>query len=219
VFLRTFKIAIICVGLTLVLGYPVSLALARCRPHWRLLLLACVFIPLWTSVLSRSYAWIILLQRRGIINEFLISSGIIDQPLRLLYTESAIIVAMVHILLPFMIFPVYSTIQSIPPDLTQAARNLGASPWRAFFNVTLPLSLPGVFAGSLMVFILAMGFYVAPAIVGGSTTLVLSTLIGQQMTIQLNWPLAGALCSVLLIVTLTLVTVFRRFLVLSQRSV
>ena len=129
------------------------------------------------------------------------------------------IVAMVHILLPYMILPIYSTIQGISPDLTRAARNLGAGPWGAFVNVTLPLSLPGVFAGSLMVFILAMGFYVAPAIIGGSTTLVISTLIGQQMTIQLNWPLAGALCTVPLVITLALATAFRRFLVLSQRGV
>jgi mannopine transport system permease protein len=219
VFWRTFKIAVTCAGLALVLGYPVSLALARATPRWRLLLLGCVFVPLWTSVLSRSYAWVILLQRRGVVNDLLINSGIIEQPLRLLYTEGAMTVAMVHILLPFMILPIYNALVSIPPELVRAARNLGASPWRAFLNVTFPLSLPGVFAGSLMVFILAMGFYVAPAIVGGSTTLVLSTLIGQQMTIQLNWPLAGALCSVLLIVTLTLATVFRRFLVLNQRGI
>jgi mannopine transport system permease protein len=153
------------------------------------------------------------------VNDLLISGGLIDQPLRLLYTESAMIVAMVHILLPFMILPVYGALQAIPPDLIRAARNLGAGPLRAFTSVLLPLSLPGVFAGSLMVFILAIGFYVAPAIIGGSSTLVLSTLIGQQMTIQLNWPLAGALSTVLLVVTLLLATIFRRFLVLSQRSV
>lgn len=219
VFWRTFKIAVTCAGLALILGYPVALALARTRPRWRLLLFACVFAPLWTSVLARSYAWIILLQRRGVVNGLLIDGGIIDQPLRLLYTEGAMIVAMVHILLPFMILPIYASLTSISPELARAARNLGATPWRAFLNVTLPLSMPGVYAGALMVFILAMGFYVAPAIVGGSSTLVLSTLIGQQMTIQLNWPLAGALCSVLLAVTLTLATIFRRFLVLGQRSV
>jgi mannopine transport system permease protein len=219
VFLRTFRIALTCVALTLALGYPVSLALTRVPPLWRLILFGCVFVPLWTSVLARSYAWVILLQRRGIVNDLLTSSGLIEQPLRILYTETAIVIAMVHILLPFMILPIYNTLIAIPPDLVRAARNLGASPWRAFLNVTLPLSLPGIFAGALMVFILAMGFYVAPAIVGGSTTLVLSTLIGQQMTVQLNWPFAGALCAVLLVITLTLATVFRRFLVLGQRGV
>jgi len=219
VFLRTFRIAAACVGLTLLFGYPVSLALARARPVWRLVLFGCVFLPLWTSVLARSYAWIILLQRRGLVNELLVSSGLTEQPLRLLYTEGAIIIAMVHILLPFMILPIYNSLVAIPPELTLAARNLGATAWRAFFNVTLPLSLPGILAGSLMVFILGIGFYVVPAIVGGSTTLVLATLIGQQMTVQLNWPFAGALCSVLLIVTLTLATAFRRFLVLGQRMV
>ncbi len=219
VFWRTFHIAVTCVVLVLVLGYPVSLALARISPRWRLVLFGCVFVPLWTSVLARSYAWIILSQRRGIVNDLLVSGGLTDQPLHLLYTEGAIITAMVHILLPFMILPIYNSLVGIPPELTRAARNLGASPWRAFLNVTLPLSLPGVFAGSLMVFILAMGFYVAPAIVGGASTLVLATLIGQQMTVQLNWPLAGALCAVLLMVTLTLATLFRRVLVLSQRGI
>ncbi len=218
VFWRTFKIALTCAAVALVLGYPIALALARVRRRWRLVLLGCVFAPLWTSVLARSYAWIILLQRRGVVNELLLGSGIIDQPLRLLYTEGAMIVAMVHILLPFMILPIYASLVSISPELTRAARNLGATPWRAFLNVTFPLSLPGVFAGVLLVFILAMGFYVAPAIVGGSSTLVLATLIGQQMTVQLNWPLAGALCSVLLAITLTLAAIFRRFLVLGQRG-
>jgi mannopine transport system permease protein len=219
VFWRTLRIAVTCVVLALVFGYPVSLALARASPRWRLLLLGCVFVPLWTSVLARSYAWVILLQRHGVVNDLLINSGFIDQPLRLLYNEGAMLVAMVHILLPFMILPIYNSLIGIPPELGRAARNLGAGPWKAFVNVTLPLSLPGVFAGSLMVFILAMGFYVAPAIVGGASTLVLSTLIGQQMTVQLNWALAGALCTVLLVFMLTLATVFRRFLVLGQRGV
>jgi mannopine transport system permease protein len=218
VFLRTARIAAACVVLTLLLGYPVSMALARANARWRLLLFGCVFVPLWTSVLARSYAWVILLQRRGVVNDLLVSSGLTEQPVRLLYTEGAIIAAMVHILLPFMILPIYNTLVGIPAELNRAARNLGAGPWQAFLAVTLPLSLPGIFAGSLMVFILAMGFYVAPAIVGGSTTLVLSTLIGQQMTIQLNWPFAGALCAVLLGVTLMLAVAFRRFLVLSQRG-
>jgi mannopine transport system permease protein len=218
VFFRTFRIAVTCVVLTLLLAYPVSLALSRAPPRLRLVLFGCVFVPLWTSVLARSYAWVILLQRRGVVNNMLIDNGLIDHPLRLLYNEGAIVIAMVHILLPFMILPIYNALVGIPPDLVRAARNLGANPWRAFLHVMLPLSLPGIFAGSLMVFILAMGFYVAPAIVGGSTALVLSTLIGQQMTIQLNWPYAGALCAVLLVLTLTLATVFRRFLVLSQRG-
>ena len=154
---------------------------------------ACVLMPLWTSVLVRSYAWIVLLQRNGIVNNALLDLGVDHQPLRMLYTEGAVIIAMTHVLLPFMILPIYSALRSIPPDLDAAALNLGAGTGAAFFAVTLPLSLPGVFAGSLMIFMLALGFYVTPALVGGPRTLMIATLIGQQATELLNWPFAGAL--------------------------
>ncbi len=219
IFWRTVEIAVLCTVLAAVLGYPVAWLMTRLGLYGRILVTACVMIPLWTSVLARSYAWVTLLQRRGIINNLLIDSGLISEPVRLLFTQGAVVVAMTHVLLPFMILPIYSSLRSIPEELTHAARNLGAGPWRAFAYVTLPLSLPGVFAGSLMVFILALGFYVTPAIVGGPSTLMISTLIGQQMTILLNWPLAGALSCVLLVATLALVVIFRRFVVLGQRGV
>jgi mannopine transport system permease protein len=218
VFWRTFEIAALCTVLAAVLGYPVAWLMTRLGSYGRMFATACVMIPLWTSVLARSYAWVTLLQRRGIINNLLIDSGIISEPIQLLFTQGAVIIAMTHVLLPFMILPIYSSLRSIPDELTRAARNLGAGRWRAFAYVTLPLSLPGVFAGSLMVFILALGFYVTPAIVGGPSTLMLSTLIGQQMTILLNWPLAGALSCVLLVATLALVVLFRRFMVLGYRG-
>jgi mannopine transport system permease protein len=177
-----------------------------------MLVAACVLIPLWTSVLVRSYAWIVLLQRTGIVNNTLLSLGLIDQPLRLIYTEGAVIVAMTHVLLPYMILPIFSALRSIPPELDRAARNLGAGPWTSFITVTLPLSLPGVYAGAIMVFILSLGFYVTPALVGGPQNLTIATLIGQQTTDLLNWPFAGALAGLLLAVTLGLVAIFRRVL-------
>lgn len=212
VFLGTFKIALYCMVLALIIGYPLAFALSRMKGWQQLLLLSCVLIPLWTSVLARSYAWVVLLQRRGVVNDMLVGSGIVSQPLRLLYTEAAVIMAMTHVLLPFMILPIYSSLRSIPRDYERAALSLGAGMWRALFHVTLPLTLPGVFAGCVMVFIMALGFYVTPAIIGGSSTLVLATLIGQQMTVQLNWQMAGALSTVLLGVTLVLAVLFRRFL-------
>jgi mannopine transport system permease protein len=130
----------------------------------------------------------------------------------MIYTEGAVMVAMTHVLLPFMILPIFSSLKSIPPDLARAARNLGAGPAQTFFRVTLPLSLPGVYAGSLMTFILALGFYITPALLGGPSTLLMATVIGQQTTELLNWPFAGALSGVLLGVTLLLVIVFRRTL-------
>jgi mannopine transport system permease protein len=218
IFWRTFEIAALCTIFAAILGYPVAWLMTRLAPVWRLAVTACVMIPLWTSVLARSYAWVVLLQRRGVINNLLVESGIVNEPIRLLFTEGAVVIAMTHVLLPFMILPIYSALRSIPAELTKAARSLGAGSFRAFLHVTLPLSLPGVFAGSLMVFILALGFYVTPAIVGGPGTLMISTLIGQQMTVLLNWPLAGALSCVLLVSTLALVVVFRRFVVVGYRG-
>jgi mannopine transport system permease protein len=216
ILLQTIEIAFIVTLATLVLGYPVALAMVRLNGAWRACIAVCVLIPLWTSVLVRSYAWIVLLQRNGIINNFLVSTGIVSQPLHLIYTEGAVTVAMTHVLLPFMIFPIYAALRTIPDELTRAARNLGAGPFTAFAKVTLPLSLPGVFAGVLMTFILALGFYVTPALVGGPRTMMMATLIGQQATEILDWPFAGALSTVLLTATLILVAGFRKVLSVSK---
>ncbi|CCE10565.1 AttA2-like ABC transporter, permease protein [Bradyrhizobium sp. STM 3843] len=212
ILLRTVQTAAIVTVLAFLLGYPVALVMSRQQGRGAMLIAACVLIPLWTSVLVRSYAWIVLLQRTGIINSALLNWGLIDQPLRLIYTEGAVIVAMTHVLLPYMILPIFSSLRSIPPELDRAARNLGAGPWTSFRMVTLPLSLPGVYAGAIMVFILSLGFYVTPALVGGPQNLTIATLIGQQTTELLNWPFAGALAGLLLAVTLGLVAVFRRVL-------
>ncbi|CAH1693710.1 ABC-type spermidine/putrescine transport system permease subunit I [Hyphomicrobiales bacterium] len=212
ILLRTVQTAAIVTLLAFLLGYPVALVMTRLSGRAAMLVAACVLIPLWTSVLVRSYAWIVLLQRTGVVNSTLMSWGLIDQPLKLIYTEGAVIVAMTHVLMPYMILPIFSALRSIPPELDRAARNLGAGPWTSFTAVTLPLSLPGVYAGAIMVFILSLGFYVTPALVGGPQNLTIATLIGQQTTELLNWPFAGALAGVLLVVTLGLVGLFRRFL-------
>jgi mannopine transport system permease protein len=174
--------------------HPVALVMSRAGGRKAMLISACVLVPLWTSVLVRSYAWIVILQRTGVINELLTTLGVTDQPLRLIYTDGTVMVAMTHVMLPYMILPIYSALRSIPPEFVRAARNLGAGSWRAFRAVTLPLSLPG------------------PALVGGPRNMLISTLIGQQTTELLDWPFAGALAGVLLVVTLGLVALFRRFL-------
>ena len=212
ILLRTVQTAAIVTILAILLGYPVALVMSRLDGRAAMLVAACVLIPLWTSVLVRSYAWIVLLQRTGVVNNALMSWGLIDQPLRLIYTDGAVIIAMTHVLMPYMILPIFAALRSIPPELDRAARNLGAGPWRSFIAVTLPLSLPGIYAGCIMVFILSLGFYVTPALVGGPQNLTIATLIGQQVTELLNWPFAGALAGVLLAVTLGLVGLFRRFL-------
>ena len=216
VLLRTFEIALYVTVAALVIGYPVAYAMARLKTRWALVVAACVLIPLWTSVLVRSYAWILLLQRRGIVNDLLIEAGIVSEPLRMIYTEGAVILAMTHVMLPFMILPLYSVLRTIPDELPRAASNLGAGPATVFVKVIFPLSLPGVFAGSLMTFIIALGFYVTPALVGGPQTLMMATLIGQQATMLLDWPFAGALATVLLVLTLVLAFAFRRVLAFSK---
>jgi len=202
--------------LCLLLGYPVALAMARLRRKASLLVTACVFVPLWTSVLIRSYAWVVLFQRNGLVNDLLQALGLTDGPLRLLYTQGAVILAMTHVLLPFAILPIQATLRSLPADLTRAASNLGATPIRAFLLITLPLSLPGVFAGTLLCFVLALGFYITPALVGGPNSMMMATLIGQQTLVVLDWPFAAALSTLLLTVSLLLVAVFRRALAQSK---
>ncbi|MEN3287214.1 MAG: mannopine transport system permease protein [Bradyrhizobium sp.] len=213
---RTIQLALVVTVASFLLAYPVAYAMTLVKNRWAAVMTACVMIPLWTSVLVRSYAWIVLLQRNGIINNLLRDGGVISDPLHMLYTEGSVMIAMTHNLLPFMILPIYSALNTIPPELARAARNLGAGPIQAFFRVTLPLSLPGVYAGSLMTFILALGFYITPALVGGPRTLMMATLIGQQATDLLNWPFAAALSGVLLAATLLLVAIFRKTLSLNK---
>lgn len=215
---RTLLLGITVTALTLVLAYPVAFLMARLS-GWRLAVAtACVLVPLWTSVLVRSYAWIIILQRNGLLNSVLMGLGLTDAPLPLLYNELSVTIAMTHVLLPYMVLPIWAALRTIPRDLPLAAQSLGAKASRVFFLVLLPLSLPGVASGVLMVFILSLGFYVTPALVGGPETLMVATLIGQQTTELLNWPFAGALAALLLGITLLLVTVFNRFLGLDKKA-
>ncbi len=197
VFWITLRISLVTTLAALLLGYPVAYCLARLPPARANLLLILVLIPFWTSILVRTYAWMVLLGRDGVINRLLIALGVIDAPLRLLNTTFAVYVAMVHVLLPFMILPLFATLRGIDPQLLRAAASLGARPAAAFRQVLLPLSLPGVFAGCLLVFILALGFFITPALVGGPRDLMIAILIDQQVEI-LHWPFASALATVLL---------------------
>lgn len=216
VLVSTVEVAFIVTVASLVLGFPLAYFMTRLRGGLAIVVAACVFIPLWTSILIRSYAWIVLLQRNGIVNTLLVTAGFTDAPLKLIYTQGAVILAMTHVLMPFMILPIYSALRTLPPDYLRAARNLGAGPLRAFIEVTLPLSLPGIFAGSVMCFVLALGFYITPALVGGPGSMLMATLIGQQTMVLLDWPFAAALSTMLLVMTLVFVLVFRKALSLSK---
>jgi ABC-type spermidine/putrescine transport system permease subunit I len=203
---NTLETALIVTAGSLALGYPVALALVR-APRWAPVILILVLLPFWTSVLVRSYAWMVLLGRHGLINETLLAAGLLDQPLRLLNTPLATQIAMVHILLPYMILPIANALRQIDPALPRAAAGLGATPWQGFRQVVLPLSMPGVAAGLLLVFVLTLGFYITPAMVGGPREITLSMLIVQQVD-QLNWAYAATLSAVLLASALALIAAF-----------
>lgn len=212
----TVGVAVAVTAIGCVLGFPVALVMARAGKLAGIIAAICVFIPLWTSVLVRSYAWIVLLQRNGIVNGVLSAFGLTEQPLKLLYTQGAVTLAMVHVLMPFVVLPIYAALKAIPKDLDRAAPNLGASPWKAFFVVTFPLCLPGIFAGATLCFVLALGFYITPALVGGPDSMLMATLIGQETTVTLDWPFAAALSTVLLGMTIIFVACFRRVLALNK---
>jgi putative spermidine/putrescine transport system permease protein len=167
ILLRTFEIAAIVTVCCLVIGYPVAFLLATTTPMWRAIGFSFVLLPLWTSVLVRTYAWMVLLGRNGIINRMLIDSGLTQQPLPLLNSKMAVILGMVHVMLPFMILPTYSAVTRIDPDLPKAARGLGASTLRLALTIYLPLSLRGIVAGVTLVFVVSLGFYITPALLGG----------------------------------------------------
>jgi ABC-type spermidine/putrescine transport system permease subunit I len=209
VFGTTLRTALIVTLGALALGYPVALALSRLRQGAATLVLIIVLLPFWTSVLVRSYAWMVLLGRKGLVNEALIATGLIDAPLKLLNTPFAVHIAMIHILLPYMILPIASVLRQIDGALLRAAAGLGAPPRRVFLQVVLPLSIPGVAAGVLLVFVLSLGFYITPALVGGPRDLMLSMLIAQQVDL-LNWPYAACLSTALLAATLLLILVSLR---------
>lgn len=211
VFGITLQIALVTTLITLALGYPVAYALSSTAPARANLLMILVLIPFWTSILVRSYAWMVLLGQEGIINEALIAASIRQEPIQLLNTRLAVYLGMIHILLPFMILPLYAVMRGIDRNLLRAAGNLGAPPSRVFLRIFLPLSLPGVAAGCLLVFILALGFYITPALLGGQKDVMISMLIQQQIS-QLKWGFGAALALVLLIMSLGIYGIFTRVL-------
>jgi putative spermidine/putrescine transport system permease protein len=210
VLLNTLQMSLVVTGVCLLLGYPYAYLMNLVGGRRAGLLLIAVLIPFWSSVLVRTYAWTVVLQDNGIINSFLISLGVIEQPLSLVRNFTGVVIGMVHILLPFMVLPIYAVMQRIDLDLVRAASSLGASPLTAFRRVFLPLSLPGVYAGSLLVFVVALGFYITPALLGSARAPMLSELVVQQIQQVRNWGMGSMLGVVLLIVTLVVLAVVSR---------
>ncbi len=212
VFWITLKVSALTTLWCILLGYPAAYFLATVRPATRQALLLCVIVPFFLSVLVRNYVWMVLLQRTGLVNRALLGSGVISHPLDLMYNELGVLTAMVNMLLPYMIFPVLSALLAIPAELSHASASLGAGAVRTFWRVTLPLSLPGVAAGGLLVFIVALGFFITPALLGGPKQMMISNLIEFSVRQVLNWPFAFALANTLLWGTLVLYFVYIRLL-------
>ncbi|HYD68146.1 ABC transporter permease [Azospirillum sp.] len=208
VFLRTLGIGLGVTVLCLILGFPVAYLLASLPAGPSNLLMIFVLLPFWTSLLVRTCAWIVLLQSEGVVNGALQWLGLIEEPLRLIYNRVGVFVAMTHVLLPFMILPLYSVMKAISPAYVRAATSLGATPTQAFLRVYLPQTLPGIGAGGLLVFILAIGYYITPALVGGAADQMISYFIAFYTTDTVNWGLASALGAVLLLCTLVLAVVY-----------
>ena len=183
------------------MAYPAAYTIARLSPGWARLATMLVLVPFWVSILVRTTAWFILLQREGPLNAALLAMGVVDQPMQLIFTRFAVLLAMVHVLLPFAILPMVGVMKRIDPRLSRASASLGATRWQHFRRVYLPLSLPGVGAGGLIVLMLAVGFYITPALVGGNSDQMVSSFIADYTTSTLNWGMAGALAALLLAMT------------------
>ncbi|HEX6111461.1 MAG TPA: ABC transporter permease [Geminicoccaceae bacterium] len=212
IFVRTFWIAFVVTVLCFALGYPLAYKLASLPARISNLLLILVLMPFWTSLLVRTAAWVVLLQREGPVNGILQALSITDRPLQLVYNRFGLYVAMTHILLPFMVLPLYSVMRGIAPQYMRAAASLGAGPVRAFLRVYLPQTVPGIGAGCLLVFILAIGYYITPALVGGINDQMISYFVAFYTNQTVNWGMASALGAVLLIATLVLFAVYARLI-------
>lgn len=210
ILLRTFEMSAIVTLFALLLGYPLAYWLSTLSARKANMLMILVLVPFWTSVLVRSASWIVLLQTNGLVNRALMGLGVVDDPLPLLFNRLGVIIAMVHILLPFMILPLYSVMKSVPSTYLRAAVSLGSSPLAAFFRVYVPQTYPGVGAGGLLVFILSIGYYVTPALLGGADDQMLSYYIARYTNVNVNWGMACALGAVLLSATLVLYALYRK---------
>ncbi len=212
VFLTTFQVSILTTVICILIGYPLAYFLAMLPQRLAGIFMLAVLLPFWTSLLVRTYAWLVLLQRNGILNDFAISAGIWDTPVKLVHNMTGTLIGMAHIMLPFLVLPLYGSMRKIERDMMHAAANLGASPVQSFWRIYFPLSLSGMVAGSLIVFVLCLGFYVTPAVLGGGRVVMVATQITAILENQYNWGAASALGVVLLVVTLLVLFAATRLL-------
>ncbi|TQV75907.1 ABC transporter permease [Denitrobaculum tricleocarpae] len=216
IFRNTFEVSLLTTAICILIGYPLAYFLSQLPRRTANLCMITVLLPFWTSLLVRTYAWLVLLQRRGLVNEWGMDIGLWDEPIKLVHNLTGTLIGMVHIMLPFLILPVYGSMRAIDRDYLKAAANLGASPTQAFWRVFFPLSLPGLFAGSLIVFVLCLGFFVTPAVLGGGKVIMVSMRIATNIELFFNWGAASALGVVLLFLTLAILGLASRVLRFDQ---
>ncbi|WP_144379088.1 ABC transporter permease [Mesorhizobium amorphae] len=207
IFLNTFLVSAVVTLLSVLIGFPVAWMLAIMPSRWAAVLFAVIVLSMWTNLLARTYAWMVLLQRTGLINKTLMNLGLIDQPLALVNNLTGVTIGMVYIMLPFVILPLRGVIRNIDPAILQAASVCGATRWQSLVRVLIPLALPGVVAGALMVFVMSLGYFVTPALLGGTSNMMLAEMIAQFVQSLVNWGMGGAAAFVLLVVTLAIYAV------------
>ncbi|WP_240098793.1 ABC transporter permease subunit [Thermomonas flagellata] len=210
-YLGSLRIAAVSTLLALLVGYPIAWALTRLSPATRNVALMLVILPSWTSFLIRIYAWIGILKNNGLLNNLLLGLGVIQQPLEILHTPLAVYIGVVYAYLPFMVLPLYSTLVKLDDRLLEAAHDLGARPWQAFWRITLPLSMPGIVAGSLLVFIPVVGEFVIPELLGGPDTLMIGKVLWDEFFNNRDWPVASAVAIVMLLLLIVPMTVFHHY--------
>ncbi|TIM15612.1 MAG: ABC transporter permease [Mesorhizobium sp.] len=204
VFLNTFLVATVVTAVTVIVAFPVAWMLAIMPPALGSIVFGIIILSMWTNLLTRTYAWMVLLQRTGVINRMLMDIGLISEPLPLINNLTGVTIGMVYIMLPFMILPLVGTLRAIDPMTLRAAALCGASPFDAFRRILLPLSLPGIAAGGLMVFVMSLGYFVTPTLLGGTSNMMLAAMIAQMIQSLLNWGLGSAAAFILLLVTMAL---------------
>ncbi|WP_306047674.1 ABC transporter permease subunit [Nioella sp. MMSF_3534] len=209
-YLSSLKIAVISTFLTLLVGYPIAYGMAKSAPEWRPMLMMLVILPFWTSFLIRVYAWIGILSNEGYLNQLLLWTGIISDPLQIMNTPTAVYIGIVYTYLPFMILPIYATLERMDDSLLEAAEDLGCSRLSAFWIITLPLSRSGIIAGSFLVFIPALGEFVIPSLLGGSSTLMIGKVLWEEFFSNRDWPVASAVAIILLLILVIPIILFQK---------
>ncbi len=218
IFVTTFEISVFTTLICILIGYPLTYFISQLPRRAANLCMIAVLIPFWTSLLVRTYAWLVLLQRKGLLNNFGIESGLFSEPLPLMHNQTGTLIGMVHIMLPFLILPLYANMRAIDADYLKAAASMGANQLRAFWTIFFPLSVPGLLAGSLIVFVICLGFYVTPAVLGGGKVIMVSMKIQSNIELFFSWGAASALGVVLLVLTIIILYIASKFVSLDQMS-